>query len=112
MLFPSLLSSAVATVVFVLLSGTFFETLYPFPGYVPRLVDLIYAAPLGVVGGAVGLAFMWSLRHLRRLLKPMKEHVVLRGLLGGLGMGIIGALWPLTLFSGEAQTAGNCAATC
>jgi H+/Cl- antiporter ClcA len=29
---------------------------------------------------------------------------VLRGLLGGLGMGIIGALLPLTLFSGESQT--------
>ena len=35
----------------------------------------------------------------------MKSHVVLRGLLGGLGMGIIGALLPLTLFSGEEQTA-------
>ena len=34
----------------------------------------------------------------------MKEHVVLRGLIGGLGMGIIGALLPLTLFSGEEQT--------
>jgi H+/Cl- antiporter ClcA len=34
----------------------------------------------------------------------MKEHVVLRGLIGGLGMGIIGALLPLTMFSGEEQT--------
>jgi len=30
---------------------------------------------------------------------------VLRGLLGGLAMGLIGALLPLTLFSGEDQTA-------
>ena len=29
---------------------------------------------------------------------------MLRGLVGGLGMGIIGALLPLTLFSGEAET--------
>ena len=35
----------------------------------------------------------------------MKTRVVLRGLIGGLGMGIIGALLPLTLFSGEAETA-------
>ena len=104
-LFPSLVSSAVATVVFVLLSGNFFETLYAFPLYAPRLVDLLYAAPLGLIGGAVGLLFMWSLRHLQRLFKPMKGHVVLRGLVGGLGMGIIGALLPLTLFSGEEQTA-------
>lgn len=34
----------------------------------------------------------------------MKAHVVVRGLIGGLGMGLIGALLPLTLFSGEAET--------
>ena len=104
-LFPSLLSSAVATVVFVLLSGTFFETLYKFPAYAPRLADLVYAAPLGLIGGVVGALFMASLRRLQRLLQPMKAHVVLRGLLGGLAMGLIGALLPLTLFSGEEQTA-------
>jgi H+/Cl- antiporter ClcA len=95
----------VATVVFVLLSGTFFETLYKFPAYAPRLVDLLYAAPLGLVGGAVGLLFMLSLGRLQRLVQPMKGHVVLRGVLGGLAMGIIGALLPLTLFSGESETA-------
>jgi len=103
-LFPSLLASAVSTVVFVLLSGTFFETLYKFPDYIPELKDLIYAAPLGLIGGIVGLLFMLSLRWLQRLFQPMKGHVVLRGLLGGLGMGLIGAFLPLTLFSGEEQT--------
>ena len=104
-LFPSLLASAVATVVFVLLSGTFFETLYKFPDYIPVLKDLIYAAPLGLIGGIVGLLFMLSLRWLQRLFQPMKGHVVLRGLIGGLGMGLIGAILPLTLFSGENETA-------
>jgi chloride channel protein, CIC family len=104
-LFPSLLASAVATVVFVLLSGVFFETLYQFPDYVPRLVDLFYAAPLGMIGGVVGVLFMFSLRRLQQLFQPMKGHLVLRGLLGGLGLGIIGALLPLTLFSGESETA-------
>ena len=103
-LFPSLVASAVATVVFVLLSGAFFDTLYKFPDYVPRLADLLYAAPLGLIGGLVGAAFMLSLSRLQRLLQPMKAHVVLRGLLGGLAMGLIGALLPLTLFSGEEQT--------
>ena len=104
-LFPSLLASAVATVVFVLLSGTFFETLYKFPTYAPRLADLFYAVPLGLIGGVIGLLFMLSLRRLQGFFQPMKTHVVLRGLLGGLAMGIIGALLPLTLFSGESQTA-------
>lgn len=103
-LFPSLLASAAATVVFVLLSGAFFGTLYQFPDYTPRLQDLFWAVPLGLIGGIVGLLFMLSLQRLRLLLAPMKAHVVLRGLLGGLAMGLIGALLPLTLFSGEDQT--------
>jgi H+/Cl- antiporter ClcA len=37
-------------------------------------------------------------------MQPMKAHVVWRGLIGGVGMGIIGLLLPLTLFSGEEQT--------
>lgn len=104
-LFPSLLASATATVVFVFLSGTFFQTLYQFPSYTPLLRDLLYAAPLGLIGGVIGLLFMLSLRRLQRLFQVMKGRVVLRGLVGGLGMGIIGALLPLTLFSGEEQTA-------
>ena len=77
-LFPSLLGSAVATTIFVLLSGHFFVTLYAFPGYAPRLVDLLYAAPLGLVGGAVGLLFMLSLRKLQRLFEVLKEEWNLR----------------------------------
>lgn len=103
-LFPSLLASAVATITFVMLSGQFFSTLYQFPDYSPLLRDLLYAAPLGLLGAVVGLLFMLALQRLRQLLQPMKGHVVLRGLLGGLAMGIIGALLPLTLFSGEEQT--------
>ena len=103
-LFPSLLASAVATVVFVGLTGNFFETLYTFPAYTPTLMDLVRAVPLSLVGGAAGLLFSLMLRWLRKLMAPMKEHLVLRGVIGGLGMGMIGALLPLTLFSGEEQT--------
>lgn len=102
-LFPSLLASAVATVVFVLLSGSFFGTLYQFPEYSPSVPDLFYAVPLGALGGVVGLLFVLSLQLLRRVFLPLKQHLVLRGLLGGLGMGMIGALLPLTLYSGEDQ---------
>jgi H+/Cl- antiporter ClcA len=103
-LFPSLLSSGVATIVFVLLSGTFFETLYRFPAYDPRLTDLFYAVPLGLIGGAVGLLFMISLQRLKGFFEIMKSRVVVRGVVGGLGMGLIGAFLPLTLFSGESET--------
>ena len=99
-----MVASAVATVVFVMLTGSFFETLYRFPAYAPRLLDLAFAVPLGLIGGLVGVLFMVALKRLQQLFAPMKQHLVLRGLIGGLGMGVIGALLPLTLFSGEEQT--------
>jgi H+/Cl- antiporter ClcA len=104
-LLPSLLASAGATVVFVALSGGFFETLYAFPDYTPRLIDLVLAVPFSVAGGLAGLFFMLLFRWLRKVMQPLKGRLVLRGLIGGLGMGIIGALLPLTLFSGEKETA-------
>jgi len=102
-LFPSLLASAAATVVFVLLSGVFFQTLYRFPDYIPRMNDLFFALPLGMLGGVIGMLFLISLKRLQQLFQPLKNKLILRGLIGGLGMGLIGALLPLTLFSGEEQ---------
>lgn len=103
-LFPSLLASAVATVVFVGLAGSFFERLYTFPDYIPQLTDLLWAIPLSLIGGLAGILFSEMFKWLRRLMQPLKGHLVLRGLIGGLGMGILGALLPLTLFSGEEGT--------
>jgi H+/Cl- antiporter ClcA len=103
-LFPSLLASAVATVVFVALTGSFMDTLYSFPVYVPDIRDLIQAVPFSLVGGVAGVLFTLMFKSLRKLMQPMKDHVVWRGLIGGVGMGIIGVLLPLTLFSGEEQT--------
>ena len=66
--------------------------------------DLLIAVPLALIGGLAGLIFTLMFKALRKLMQPMKNHLVLRGLIGGIGMGIIGALLPLTLFSGEEQT--------
>lgn len=103
-LFPSLVSSAVATIVFVLLSGSFFGNIYVFPKYTPHLTDLLLAVPLGLAGAAAGAIFIIVFARLRKLMEPLRKHVILRGFIGGLGMGIAGALLPLTLFSGEEET--------
>ena len=103
-LFPSLLASAVATVVFVGLSGSFMGVLFSFPDYAPVVKDLIMAIPFSLVGGVAGVLFMLMFKWLRKLMLPMKSHLVWRGLIGGLVMGIIGMVLPLTLFSGEEQT--------
>lgn len=47
---------------------------------------------------------MILLTSLEKVMVRLKKRVIVRGLIGGLGMGIIGALFPLTLFSGEDQT--------
>ncbi len=103
-LFPSLVASAFATVAFVLLSGTFFGTLYAFPAYRPSLIDLLLAVPLGLLGALAGAIFMIALKALRKLMQPLNRHLIVRGFIGGLGLGLAGALLPLTLFSGETQT--------
>jgi H+/Cl- antiporter ClcA len=103
-LIPSLLGSAVATMVYVGLSGGFMSPLYSFPDYGPQLKDLLWAVPLSLVGGTAGMLFTLFFRWLRKLMQPMSKHVVWRGVIGGLGMGVIAALFPLTLFSGEEQT--------
>jgi H+/Cl- antiporter ClcA len=37
-------------------------------------------------------------------MQPLKKHLVVRGLIGGVGLGIVAAFLPLVLFSGEDQT--------
>jgi H+/Cl- antiporter ClcA len=68
------------------------------------LTDLLLAIPLGLVGAAAGAIFIMLYRVLRRVMQPIHHRFVLRGLLGGLGLGVAGALLPLTIFSGEEQT--------
>ena len=104
-LFPSLVASACATIVFVVLSGSYFGFLYVFPAYEPRITDLLLAVPLGLIGALAGALFIVLLKQLRKYMQPLKSHLILRGFIGGLGLGIAGALLPLILFSGEAETA-------
>ena len=89
-LFPSLVASAFATIAFVMLSGSFFGTLYAFPDYQPRLMDLLLAVPLGLIGALAGAIFIVVFKQLRQIMQPLKTHVIVRGLIGGLGLGTRG----------------------
>jgi H+/Cl- antiporter ClcA len=103
-LFPTLIASSFATVTFVLLSGSFFQVMYQFADYQPKLLHLFLAVPLGLIGALAGAIFIIGFDYLRKLLQPLSKHLILRGVIGGLGLGISGALLPLTLFSGAAET--------
>jgi H+/Cl- antiporter ClcA len=103
-MFPSLVASAVATTVFIMLSGQYFGELYTLPAYTLNVIDLFLAVPLGLAGALAGAIFMLAIRRLSRLVAPLNNRVILRGLIGGLVLGLVGALAPLVLFSGEEQT--------
>ena len=103
-LFPTLVASSFATVGFVLLNGSFFQVMYKFEDYSPQLLDLLLAVPLGLIGAAAGAIFIVGFDYLSVVMEPLNKHLVLRGVIGGLGLGICGALLPLTLFNGAAET--------
>jgi H+/Cl- antiporter ClcA len=65
--------------------------------------------PLGLIGSLAGAIFIVVFKQLRQIMQPLNNHLIVRGLIGGLGLGIAGALcvflrWPTVLFSGEAET--------
>jgi len=62
-LFPSLLASAVSTVVFVLLSGAFFETLYQFLVLVQKETAAVVAVAVVVSALLTALIAMWAARR-------------------------------------------------
>ena len=78
--------------------------IYQFADYKPQLLHLLLAVPLGLIGALAGAIFIMGFDYLRKLMQPLNKHLVLRGVIGGLGLGIAGALLPLTLFSGAAET--------
>jgi H+/Cl- antiporter ClcA len=103
-LFPTLVASSFATVTFVRLSGSFFRVVYEFADYKPQLLHLLLALPLGLMGALAGAIFIAGFDYLSKLIAPLNKYLVLRGVIGGLGLGISGSLLPLTLFSGAAET--------
>jgi H+/Cl- antiporter ClcA len=90
--------------VFLGATATTSGALYPVPSsekFVP--IDILYAAVLGFVGGAAGIALVYSYRFFSRVMIPLSGRPVLRGVLGGLILGLIGIAAPLILFSGQSE---------
>lgn len=76
--------------------------LYPLPPLGELLpLYLLYAAILGLVGAAAGILFIGAFRLFSRLATPIAGRHLVRGLAGGMGLGIAGTVFPLVLFSGQ-----------
>ncbi len=90
--------------VFLWITRTTGGALYPLPPYEEfMLLYLLYAAVLGLVGAAAGIAFIYSYRLFRHLTASLSERPLIRGAVGGLGLGLAGVLFPIVLFSGQTE---------
>lgn len=101
---PSIIAATAGFAAYFLIAGSFLEgmfTLPPFEGF--RDIYLVYAIGLGLLGGGCGIAFILIYKKMREIFEPLENRPVLLGMLGGLGLGIVGMLLPLTLFMGSDQ---------
>lgn len=76
----------------------------PFPVYSGfQWMHLLYAVIFGLVG--LGMAFLFKIifQSVTRLAKPLDRTPLLKPVVGGLLFGLVGALLPLTLHSGEEE---------
>lgn len=104
MLLPSIVAASVGYAVFFALTGYVFGGGYVFPEYQDwHIYDLAYAVLLGLVGGLLGMLFIYLFRGLRRAAGRRATHSLVPPTLAGLVFGLLGALFPLLLFSGDAE---------
>jgi H+/Cl- antiporter ClcA len=101
---PSIVAATAGFAVYFLVSGSFIGSLFILPVYEEfRDIDLLYAIGLGVIGGACGIFFIILYKKMRAIFEPMEDQPVFLGLIGGLGLGLAGMFFPLTLFMGSTQ---------
>jgi len=90
-------------VVFALVAKPMFNLSYTFIDYRFRLSirDMLLAVVLGLVGALLGWLFVKSGSLLRWMLRPVQDHAVALGVIGGVFLGLMGAISPFILFSGQ-----------
>jgi H+/Cl- antiporter ClcA len=103
-LIPGLIAAAVGYGVYFAILQTSYLGIYSFPDYdSPRLVDLWWALLVGVISGFVGIMFKLIFGIVHLIFAPLNKRPVLRAIVGGVVIGLIGSFLPLTLYSGQDQ---------
>jgi H+/Cl- antiporter ClcA len=103
-LIPGLLAAAVGYGVYFAFLQTSFLGIYSFPDYAsPRLVDLWWALLVGVIAGVIGIMFKLIFGIVHLVFTPLNKRPVVRAIIGGVVIGLIGSFLPLTLYSGQVQ---------
>lgn len=65
--------------------------------------EIIAIIPLIFIGVLFSMLYEFFGNILHKMLKPLENYKLIRAVIGGLVLGVIGTILPLTLFSGEHQ---------
>lgn len=102
-LIPSLAAAILGFAVNFAILGDTFLGVFSLPGYEVRAWHLVLAVPLGFAGAALAWLLGLAVFFIRRWAAPLVGNQVVRATIGGLTMGLIAFVLPLTLASGKGQ---------
>jgi chloride channel protein, CIC family len=101
---PGLVAAAVGYSVYFALLHTQFLGIFAFPNYAsPHIYDLGSAVLVGVIAGVIGILFKVIFGVMHLVFTPLKSRPLIRAIVGGVVIGLIGSFLPLTLYSGQDQ---------
>jgi H+/Cl- antiporter ClcA len=101
---PGLLAASFGWGVYFALLHTSFLGIYSFPNYAsPRVIDLGWAVLIGLIAGVVGTLYKVIFGVVHLVFAPLKQLPVIRAVVGGILIGLIGSFLPLALYSGQNQ---------
>jgi H+/Cl- antiporter ClcA len=104
-LLPGIVAACTGYAVYIALPHESLTGIFAFPNFQePRLVDLLFAVGIGVLGGVISLGQKLLALGVTSAAKPLHERPIIRALTGGLVVGVVGVFLPLTLYSGQSQT--------
>ncbi len=104
-LLPSLTASIFGFVVFFSIVGDTFLGVFALPGFDVRVWHFGLAIVLGVVAAALSWLLGITVYTIRRWVLPLTNSQVIRATVGGLSLGVIAVVFPLTIASGKIQMA-------
>jgi H+/Cl- antiporter ClcA len=104
-----LIAGVAATIGFALFYALYGMSLSPLlgllspPAYDLKISDLGIGVLLGILAVPVALLFMILTKTLRRIVSPLNATPIVRGTLGGLLLGLLAVIFPVTIGLGTTQ---------
>jgi H+/Cl- antiporter ClcA len=100
---PGIFAGLAGLLVMLALAGDTLGVRYDFLPYsAPRDgSDMLIAIPFGLLGGLLGAGYLWSHDQLHHRLRGIMPGKIVRGLFGGVVLGLLGTFSSLVLFSGQ-----------